>query len=116
MSRSRLKWLRESDEDVAPPKPYTDAERAAMLAELERRRQNGESLKAIAADLGISESCYYNWKQRLASLAVPILRPVTVVDCLVPARSSPPVLISPAGYRVEGLTMSDLLQLLREVG
>lgn len=43
-------------------KPYSNEEKARLMAEVERRyRQGGRSYRDIARELGISDSSYHNW-------------------------------------------------------
>jgi hypothetical protein len=45
-----------------PASPYTLEEKARFIAEIQRQhRQGGRSYKAIANELGLSDSSYYNW-------------------------------------------------------
>jgi putative transposase len=58
--------------DTAParssrPRRYSDDEKTEKLAQIKSRLENGASLKAIVADLGISEQTYYNWKRASSS-------------------------------------------------
>ena len=44
------------------PRSYTEAERIALVTEIEQRFRSGEgSLRAIATSLGTCEASYYNW-------------------------------------------------------
>lgn len=44
------------------PRSYSEAERVALVTEIERRFQAGEgSIRAIAAQLGTCEASYHNW-------------------------------------------------------
>jgi len=114
---SRLKWLREFEEECSARKPYTDGERWALVNEIDRRRaQEGRNAQELSAELGISTWSYYNWKRRLAIEVAPVLRPVAIVESFTPQSPVPqPVLVSPSGYRVEGLTVEGVAQLLRQL-
>jgi hypothetical protein len=115
MSQARWRWLREFDE-AAPPRPvYTEAERRRIVATIARRHEaEGTAIDVLATAAGISGPTYYNWKKRLGPPGALALRPVEVVDAVVtavPAASL--VLLSPTGYRVEGLDLGGVAQLLR---
>jgi DNA-binding transcriptional regulator YiaG len=109
--------------------------REVATAFARRRSEAGVSQEAIADELGLSTMTVHRWlSSRL--LAVPSaaresetptaaarnkpprLRPVHVVCSKSRGASSKSVLvvISPAGFRVEGLVLADLLTLLRGVG
>lgn len=46
-------------------KTYTEAERSALVAEVERLyREGGRSYPSIARELGLGESTYHNWVKR----------------------------------------------------
>lgn len=112
MSGARLRWMREFEE-AAPARPvYTDAERRAMVAEIARQHEEtGTPIDALAAAQGISGPTYYNWKKRLGAPRALALRPVEVV--VTPLPSPALVVVSPTGYRVEGLDLGGVAHLLR---
>lgn len=118
MSRSNLKWFRDLDPPEAGARPNNDAERVAMVQAIERRHREGGSLiKDLIAEAGISAWTYYHWKRRLVTAKPATLRPVVVIEpCAPQPVPSQPVLISPSGYRVAGLDVPALLQILRVVG
>lgn len=118
MSRSNLKWFRDLDLPEACARPTNDAERVARVQEIERRhREEGGLVKDLIAEAGISAWTYYHWKRRLVTAKLATLRPVVVIEPAPPQPApSQPVLISPSGYRVAGLDVSTLLQILRVVG
>jgi hypothetical protein len=75
----------------------------------------------IAEELGLSRHSVLAWSE--ASQALVRLRPVEVVSDPAPPRAGStvlatpsPVLISPKGYRVEGLDVDTLAALLAVVG
>lgn len=74
------------------------------------RRREGCSVKKIAEELGVSESGLSRWLPSGSGR----LRPVRVAE----KRSSPDqlVLVTPGGYRLEGLSASSAAEVLRGLG
>ena len=57
---------------------YTDAEKAAYVAEFERLyRAGGSSWASIARQLGVAESNYYAWVAQGIKAAPPVAKPTT---------------------------------------
>ena len=90
---------------------YTPAlrRRAVMIAR--KRRDNGMAVAAIARELGVRPRALRLWLQtpvrpRLRRVAI-ATAPVTAVDR--------PVLITPQGFRVEGLDPRDVAAVLRSL-
>ena len=74
------------------------------------RRQAGSSVRKIARELGVSESGLSRWLQSGSGR----VRPVRVAE--EGSSQSPLVLVSPGGYRLEGLSPSDAAEVLRRLG
>lgn len=120
MARSHRRTLR----------TYTMEEKVALVSEIERRYRAGEgTLGSIARSLGTSDTSYHNWVRAgigATPAPAPVMRPVEVT-ALVPVAPStlslvaPHVasvtetltLVSPSGYRVEGLAIESAAALLR---
>jgi hypothetical protein len=87
-------------------------------AELRRRitdhvreqRAAGVQLNEIARGIGISSTLLHRWEQRLAQK----FRRVELVAA--PAKASRCSLHAPHGLRVEGLSLDDLVEVLRRLG
>lgn len=79
------------------------------------RRQHGESLRGIAAALGVAEFSLQRWLRRAGTRST--FHPVTVAPVAgLPSEASLVVTLTTDGPRVEGLdveTAARLLQLLR---
>ncbi len=100
-----------------------DALRERLLAYVERRRDEGETVSEIAGEVGMVESTLYRWLRRPEAQGTAGLRQVAIVPAdgeqrvsgvgeeLVALR-----LITPRGYVVEGLDRDDLLPLLKALG
>ena len=110
---NRMKWLQRLDRS-GTRRTYDEAERQSWVGEFDRRRAKGESVRAIAQALGVSSKNYYHWKRRCETpAALPVLRSVALVDAVVTSAGACPVVVSPQGYRVEGLSVADVATLLR---
>ena len=83
--------------------------RAEVIDYAKGRRIGGDGVAKIAGELGLSESCLLRW-----------LRPTQEGFRQVQVRpesssAADLVLVTPRGYRLEGLSESLALQLLREL-
>jgi transposase len=73
---------------------------------------SGQSLGSMASELGIGYATLTRWMEG----AREALRPVEVQGEPEPGRSLPLVLVAPSGWRIEGLSREDLVELLRVLG
>ena len=73
---------------------------------------DGIAAKTVAKELGISDSGLSRWLQA----ADKKLRPVRITDSAAPPRLEPLILVTPGGYRLEGLSVSSAADLLRRLG
>jgi transposase len=85
---------------------------AAILAHVESRRAQGDTVAGIVGELGIGLDTYYRWKRiRPRALA---LRPVEVLPAVaVEVRGL--TVVGPAGVRVEGLSLAQVAELVRRL-
>src|SRR5947209_6255839 len=94
---------------------FSEDEKAQIVAEIRRRNQEeGWGLIRLCHEFGISKGTFSNWAQQFPLRPRqdrPQMLPVEVVTTTPPP--GPGVLISPQGYRVEGLSVADLAHLLR---
>lgn len=76
----------------------------------------GVSLRAMARALGIGAESARRWSQDdVADAAAAVLVPVELIaDEVRPTRTVS--VISPAGFRVEGLSLAEAATLMREIG
>ena len=91
------------------------------------RRDTGESWRSIGTSLGISSTTIRGWVNDLSTEergkggeereSVSMV-PVVVTDGVVPSTGGVPslVLVSPRGYRVEGLGLSEMIAVLERLG
>ena len=92
---------------------YPPAVRSHVRAYIAARRAAGVTPTAIAAELGLSRQSVMGWTARDSGTALFV--PVEVV--VDPrATASAPVLVSPQGYRVEGLDATAIASLLERLG
>ena len=95
--------------------------RGEILVYTTARRKTGASWHAIAQELGLSASRLQRWSARATGETR--MRPVRIRRGLTPESSSPStspagsiVLVSPRGFRLEGLEVSQALELLHGLG
>jgi DNA-binding transcriptional regulator YiaG len=94
--------------------------RLAAIAYTRRRRAQGASQAEIARELGVTTMTTARWLSMSSTpkpkrpKRVPRMRSVRVVD--PPAAASAIVAISREGLRIEGLTVADLIVLVRGLG
>ena len=119
-----LRTLLESERpvrwSVGDPAPV----RARVAAYVSARRDAGATCNAISSALGISRRCVQTWGSEqtpLKLVPVEVIEPdeppaigPTKIACTAP--SLRPILVSPRGYRVEGLTLAALAELLASLG
>jgi transposase-like protein len=89
---------------------YPEELRAVAVAVARSRRD--EPLARVAADLGVSAVSLQRWLEQEEPAR---FRPVEVAP-ESGAETTGPVLITPRGYRVEGLAAEALVSLLRVLG
>ena len=80
-----------------------------MLGLVDEAVSSGGTIRGTAKALGLSLTTVSTWLSR-RSKSMPRLRPVQVTAPLPSAREL--VLVTPRGYRVEGLTPSELVGVL----
>ena len=112
-----IRQLRSTARQLARGKPrrgirYPVSFRDAVVACTRTHVGRGQSRARVARAVGVSFPTLAAWLERPAPVAV---RPVTVVAeaASAPAPSSRVVLVSPQGFRVEGLDHDALVAVLR---
>lgn len=94
---------------------YSQEERDAITQQARRMRAEGMKMSAIVSELGVSSLSLTKWLKE--SRPAPAFLPVQVVGAGVTTNTSADMtLVTPSGYRVEGLTPDTLLALLRQLG
>jgi transposase-like protein len=94
---------------TSPPAPYDEAERERLKREVNRLRQSGLGILAACKEVGISDKSYRKWST--AEPAKVAMRPVALTVAVSGVSSL--TLVSPGGYRVEGLGVESAAALLR---
>lgn len=90
--------------------------KSRVAAYIGERRLAGASIEAIALDLAVSESSVSRWVARVqASQARAQLREVHIDDAEAAPACAGMVLVTPGGYRLEGVSEAMALRLLREL-
>ena len=82
----------------------------AAVAYLKRKNGEGESLERVASELGVSNWSLSRWVRE--SAAAGVLRPVEVEE----VSSNEFSLLTPRGYRVEGLSEESVVRLVERLG
>src|SRR2546426_5099213 len=91
-----------------------DAVRAEVLAYARRQRAAGRSWARIAHVVGLSAGALKNWSQTPGPART--LVPVEVATSVPGVPAAALVVVSPGGYRVEGLDLPTATALLRALG
>jgi hypothetical protein len=89
--------------------------RAELIAYARTWRAAGTSMRTIAAALGVAPESIRRWTQPPAAPSTALV-PVRVVPDRLPAARSALTLVSPRGFRVEGLGLADVGTLLAALG
>ncbi len=90
---------------------YSPALRGHAVAFAQRRGRPGVPVAAIARELGLRPRVLRLWLQEPRTK--PRLRRVALEAAASAPRPGPPVLVTPHGFRVEGLDVTSLVTLLR---
>ena len=86
--------------------PELKARATAWIAE---QRAEGRTVAALAAELGVAAGTILRWSRGSVRAIVPVH--------VVPDETSPAVaVVSPSGFRIEGLSLADAVRALRELG
>jgi hypothetical protein len=90
--------------------PIPQATRERVLAYTRRERSRGKSWRTIGDELGLSPAGLQRWSKGSGGRSR--LRPVRVVTSPAPSSLA---LVSPRGYRLEGLSLEQAVQVLGEL-
>ncbi len=109
MDRLLKRFRREAK--ARPNQTYPEQLRKLAAKYARQRITAGEAIGSIAKQLGVAEQSLRNWMQRTSS----DFRRVQVIESPLtePSDSGKLALISPSGYRLEGLDVVSASQLLR---
>jgi transposase len=93
-----------------------DDVRAVVLGYVERERSRGRSRQEVADELGLSSSVLVRWAKggrRRRGKIVPIRLLATPS---VSPEAATIRIVSPSGYRIEGLSVRDAVEVIRAIG
>ena len=91
--------------------------RARIVAFAERRRREGASWMAIATELGACFETVRRWCSGVEPTSAQLRRVEVVADAVtVPSARSPLALVTPNGLRVEGVSLDEIITLVRALG
>ena len=94
---------------------YPELLREVALRYCDEQQSRGRSLSSLSGDLGVSLPTLIRWRER--SARPPILQPVRLMPSPRESRSEESLtLVTPEGYRIEGLDPASAAKLLREIG
>jgi transposase len=107
--------------------PFPEALRAFAVRYLKQEQEKGETLKAVVERLGVSEPTLQAWRrgqtpgskktwsgEERAAPLLPVVVPTPREARPAPAAPTLAV-VSPRGWRVEGLGMDETVELLRRL-
>jgi hypothetical protein len=95
-------------------KRYPEALRARVVSWALRRRNDGAGWEEIKRELAQQHDTVRRWCLSAPALTSRELIPVKIVDAATPARVVS--VISPSGFRVDGLSIGEAAAMLREIG
>ncbi len=100
---------------------YAPEVKAAAVAYARGQQAEGRGLASVADELGLSDQTLRTWLDQAEASAKTgaVLRPVVVKPSPAPearpAEQCRPTLVTPDGFRVEGLSLEQLGTLLRDL-
>jgi hypothetical protein len=92
------------------PAGYPPKLRAQVGAYARAKRAEGLTWRAIAEEVGLSRTAVATWAKEAAPQGASRLVPVVLVE--EPQEGTPLSLVSPHGFRLEGLSLQQAAQLL----
>lgn len=90
---------------------WTPDEKREVVTTARRRLAEGTSFRRVAAELGILEGSLRLWMRQLPERG---LQPVTVIDVAAPTRDLI-CLVTPGGFRFEGLDLATAARLWEQL-
>lgn len=97
-----------------PGRRYPEAVKRDVLAYLAERRRAGRGIAATSTELGIPERSIKLWAGAPRPSSAPMFVPVTVATATEDT-SAPRIVVYGPGFRVEGLDVPALADLLRRL-
>jgi transposase-like protein len=96
--------------NAAGHREYDEELRAGIVEYVSRRQDEGATQAAVARELGITQRTIWGWMRRERR---DVVRPVVLVEDVPVESTRGRTLVLPSGARIEGLTLGDVLELLR---
>ena len=97
-------------------RPYPEHIRSTVLALAERQRRAGVGLGSFAAEVGVSATTLRKWKRDAGGGPGAARAAFCEVEIVAPGpRASALVIHGPSGLRIEGVTITDLAELVRRL-
>ena len=100
---------------VGRGKRYPEELRQLAVDFATEARRSGWSGSRIAQRLGVAWATLERWcaMQPVAEVGSRLMREVVVHDDVPPSAALPPALVTPEGYRIDGLRQEELVEVLR---
>jgi hypothetical protein len=89
---------------------WTSDQKRTLVDLARRRRAEGVDFQQVAAELGVGKGSLYQWMRQFPERA---LQPITIVD-MVPSGTAIS-LVTPDGYRFEGLDLGAAVRLREQL-
>ena len=86
---------------------FSEAQRGEAVSYLDRRRREGASVSLIAEELGVGKTTLERWRSRRSRFVRVEPLPEAAMDLSM---------VSPGGYRIEGLSVDQAVDLLSRLG
>ena len=90
---------------------YSREVRVDAVAYLKRKKRDGSTHERVASELGIASWTLSRWVVETEKSGV-----VVPVELTRPKESTEPTLVTPRGYRIEGLSEEGLVRLVERLG
>ncbi len=91
---------------------FTDEQRQSAVGYLrEQRASNGRSWRSVAEELGVTETLLRRWSEKYPRTSKAEFRAVEIVN----SPGSRSAVITPRGFRVEGLSVEEIAVLLQSL-
>lgn len=109
----RLRGALATAERTGAGRPYPEALRAAAVDYRRERERQGAAVREVAAELGVSAISLERWSRRRREHETSF-RAIELVGDPV-RRASEAVVHGPRGLRIEGLTVSQIAELIERL-
>lgn len=91
---------------------YAERLRVEVVEYTLQREDGGDTLASVARELGLTQRTLWGWVRRTRES---VLRPVELIDEVPEVEPEVRVLALPNGLRIEGLSIDDVITLVREL-